>query len=177
MDDTKSKLTSIDGEKARKATAKRKLEELSTGSFNVLQVMLQEIQANDSVIVMGGGAKVPLTTQIEVLKQKVEAAFTEDEDVKALLLECIPSYSTVRRWMELPTWEDAVFQKIKHKDLYENVNKATVIKKIYDRAINGDMRAAELYWKIGENFYSKESKKDTKDDVYDDLNKVLHNKK
>lgn len=176
MEENKNKLFSIEGDKPR-IDAKKKLAELSNGDFTYLQTLLQEIQANDSVGVMSNQPRIPLTKQIETLKQKIETDFAEEIELKSLLLETIPSYSTVRRWMELPGWEAAIFDKIKNKELFENVNKATVIKTIYTRAINGDMRAAELYWKIGENFYSKESKKDSKDDVYEDLNKILHNKK
>lgn len=161
--------------------AKKKLEELSSGKWSILQIFLQEIQANDLIteVMENKKSAVPITKQIETLKQRIEYEFKEDPALLALIIETFPHYNTIRRWTKGKGWQDAVYDKMEYAHLFDNKNKAKVVKGIFDKATASgreDMRASELYFKIYHKVFVKGDDKREKDALQDLQNVVLGKK-
>lgn len=144
--------------------AKKKMEALSNGDWSFLQIFLQEIQANDLIteVMEDKKSAVPLTDQIETLKQRVEYEFKEDPALLALIIETFPSYHTIRRWTKGKNWQNAVYDKMEYAHLFDNKNKAKVVKGVFNKATAAgreDMRASELYFKIYHKVFAKGDEK------------------
>ena len=161
--------------------AKKRLRELSKDGWSVVQLFLQEIQANDLVthLVRPKQSKVTLKQQVETLKERIEFEFEDDPDVKKLIIDTFPTYNTIRRWTKTQAWQNSVYDSIKYANLYDNEHKANVIRGIYEKATaegRQDMKAAELYFKIYENVFGKKGSEET-GGLEDELTSVVLGKK
>jgi len=164
---------------AKEEAAKRRLKGLSKDGWSVIQLFLQEIQANDLVSEVVGGTKVTLTNQIEALKERIQFEFEDDEEVKKLIMANFPTYNTIRRWTKAQGWQDAVYGSIKYANLFDNYHKAKVIDGVYRKATadgRQDMKAAELYFKIEADVFGKNKDKGS-ESLQDELTNVVLGKK
>lgn len=170
-------LTVIDQKDDQKVSLRKQVESLSSGKWNILQEMLQEIQATD--IIENDDSVVKLTEQIQKLTEMVKSEFSEDEEIKKLLLEYLPSYNSIRNWTIMEGWEEAVMVKVKSSYRFSKGRRAAVFDAIYKKAIEkGDMKAAELFCKMsGDLDAAKKSKESDEMKAYKEFNQILHGKK
>lgn len=162
-------------------SAKKRLESLSDGNWSICQIFLQEIQANDLVteVLDEKQGTVSLTQQIETLKERISFEFKDDSTLFSLIMSTLPSYHTIWRWTKTQKWQDAVYSRIEYAHLFNNKNKAKVVKGIFDKATapgREDMRASELYFKIYHKVFAKNDEAKGKDQL-GDLQAIVLGKK
>lgn len=160
---------------------KKRLDALAKGKWSILQVYLQEIQANDLVteVLENKESKVALTKQIKILKERISLEFEEDLEVGQLIMETFPPYYTIRRWVKTQVWQEAVYGRIKYGHLFDNITKTKIIRGIINKATapgREDMKASELYFKIYENVFAKKDEKG-KNDTLSELQSIVSGKK
>lgn len=159
---------------------KKQIEALSSNpEFNIFQEMLQEIQATDITESLDYETNVPLTKQLEKLKELINSEYAEQENIKTLLLDYFPSYKTIYSWIKKEEWKEAVVAKIKTSYSFSEKRRAKVLDSIYKKAVQkDDMKAAELYCKLAGEFKTEKESKDSKEiDSLKTFNNILHRKK
>jgi hypothetical protein len=143
--------------------------------WTLVQEILQEILA--AYLVVDPSANPPATKLVEDLNKEIEKRYKDEEDVKNLLLESIPSARSVRQWLKKDGWEDAVWQKIRADQLFSAGKRAEVIQALRQRAIDKSDLAAKIYLTLSGDYVEKQEVDTKSVDIYRDINKILHNKK
>lgn len=172
----------INNEISQKLASKKKVDALSKGRWNPVQEMLINIQASDEIDRMLDETKKPtLTKQIEVLKGKLEEEYADQPEQLVLMLESVPSYNSIRKWTLTDEWKNAVMGRIRTTKIFNIDSKTKVYEAIFKKAaINGDMRAAELYFKLsgelGSSPKEPQEKLSKEEKEYNEFNKILHRK-
>jgi len=168
-------------EAAEKAISKlesvRAVKKLSNGNsaWTITQEIFQEIQA--SYIVINPDKQPPVTQMVEELKNQIEERYTEEPELKKLLLDSIPEVRSVRLWLKKDGWEEAVWGKIRGEKLFSPDKRAQVIESLRIRAIEKSDVAAKI-WLTLSGDYSEKMEVDNKTvDIYRDINAILHKKK
>jgi len=170
----------INPEISHKMDLKKKVDALGKGRWNPVQEMLIEIQALDEIERMLDENKKPvLTKQIEVLKRKLEEDYADQPEQLVLMLESVPSYNSIRKWVITDAWKDAVMNRIRTTKIFNIDSKTKVYEAIFKKAaINGDMKAAELYFKLsgelGSSPKEPQDKLSKEEKEYTEFNKILH---
>jgi hypothetical protein len=178
-----SKVVGINPEISHKMLLKKKVDALSTGRWNLVHEMLISIQAADEIDHMLDEKKIPcLKDQIEVLKRKLQEEYADETEALALMLESIPSYNSIRSWTLTEDWKQAVMDKIKGAKIFDIISKTKVYEAIFKKAaITGDMKAAELYFKLSGELGATpkadpQEKLSKEEKEYKEFNNILHRK-
>jgi septal ring-binding cell division protein DamX len=172
----------ISAEISQKIAARKKIDSISHGRWNLAQSLLIDIQAADEIERIVNETKPSLLNQIEVLKKKVEEEYAEEPETLTLLREGIPSYNSIRKWTLSEDWKKAVSDRVKNTKVFDLDSKMKVYDAILKKAsISGDMKAAELYFKLsGElgNSSPKEpqEKLSKEEQEYKEFNNILRRK-
>jgi hypothetical protein len=153
--------------------------------WSPIQIILQEIQADDEVFTVVNDTNATIKEQYKRMPAKIKELYADDPAAQKELVESIPSYSSVLRWTRLEGWKDAVFDRIRGDHIFNNNNRTKVLNSILKAATTapgsgGNIRAAELYWKLEGSLNpskEKEAAKDASYERYKSLQKTLHNKK
>lgn len=139
------------------------------------QQLLQEVMANRTVA--NPDKLPPLTEMVLELKEKIEKQYSEDLEIKQLLLDSIPSMESVRGWVKKDGWDTAVWSKVRVDGLFTPQKRAQVIESLRDRAMDKSDVAAKI-WLTLSGDYSEKMEVDNKSaDIYREINTVLHKKK
>lgn len=163
-------------------SVKKRVDQLprSSADFNLFQELLQEVQATDISESIESDSNVPLSKQIDKLKQVINQKFADDDTIRSLLLEYFPADSTIYNWVATDKWKNAVVTKVKSSFNFNEKRRARVFNAIYEKATqHRDMKAAELFCKLSGDIQSAgTATKDTSGkDTLEGFNKILHGKK
>lgn len=170
-----NKLAAIDNKDDSRAVIRKKVEALLPGRWNVLQVMLQEIQAE---CIVEDKEDTPLTEQINLMKTALKIKYADDPDTLALLEEYMPGYTGIRKWVDLEGWDTAVMEKVRGSHKFSKSRRAKVMDFLFQKAEKGDTKAMELFLKISGDLESgKEGKRSKEMDDYHKYNDILHRRK
>lgn len=180
----KSNITELSEAIRSKLRLRKEVRELTENDeWTVPQLVLQEIQAEDEVLESVSGTSATLIDQIERMKKRIETDFNEEPEVRDLIMQSIPGYSSILRWTKTDTWKEAVMSRIRNHKVFSNINRTKVLDNIFKVATSGgavSIKAAELYFKLEGTLNPSKENKGEVDDVYDrfkDLQKTLHSKK
>ncbi len=158
------KKEALDFKRERKRVLRKKINDMSNGKWNILEEMLQEIQATAHIGISTLG-KLPLTKQIGALKESVERDYADDPDTLEILLEGIPSIGSVRKWVKKAGWKKAVDEKIKDTLLYSSENRAKVNDQFMMDLLNAPIQYKtslyKLYFEMGGDLKKNEINQQT----------------
>lgn len=174
-------LDPIQAEKAEKSATKlaaiKAAKELKNGDspWTVVQEILQEIQA--AHIVSDPDSNPPITKLTEQLKEEIERLYQDEEEVRDILLESVPSARSIRQWVKKDGWEDAIWSKIRADNLFSSAKRSEVIKALHTRAIEKSDMAAKIYLTLSGDYVEKNEVNDKTVDTYREIQKILHKKK
>lgn len=161
---------------AEKLEAVRAVKKLRNGDsvWTIPQEILQEIIAGHTVA--NPDKTPPVTQMVEELKREIEVRYSDDEELKKLLLESIPEVRSVRLWLKKDGWDEAVWGRIRGEKLFSSDKRAQVIEALRTRAIDRSDVAAKI-WLTLSGDYSEKMEVDNKTvDTFREINSILHRK-
>jgi len=174
-------LTPEQAEKAKKTVEKlsaikavRKMKN-EDSEYDLLQETLQDIQA--AHIVRDPNASPPVTQLVKELKEEIEHRYDDDEELKKLLLEAVPSARSVRQWLKRDGWEEAVWQRIRADKLFSPAKRSEVIQALHYRAKTKSDMAAKIYLTLSGDYVEKAEINDKTVDQFREISKVFYRKK
>jgi hypothetical protein len=144
-------------------------------TWTLTQQLLQEVMAGHTVI---NPEKLPALTQmVEELKVEIEKRYTDDPELKKLLLESIPTMRSVREWVKKDGWDEAIWGYVRAEGLFTASKRAQMIESLRTRGLDRSDVAAKI-WLTLSGDYSEKMEVDNKSvDVYREINNILHSKK
>lgn len=159
-----------------KLEAVRAVKKLSNGDspWTITQEIFQEIQAGH--IVANPDKQPPVTQMVEELKREIESRYSEDEDLKKLLLDSIPEVRSVRFWLKKDGWDESVWKKVRGDKLFSANKRAEVIEALRQRAVLNSDQAAKLWLTLSGDYAEKMEVNDKTIDTFRDINNILHRK-
>lgn len=160
-----------------KLTAVRAVKKLSNkdSPWTLTQEIFQEVIAGYTVKDPDSIPKTP--DLIKDLNKEICARYKDDEEMRDLLLASIPAAKSVREWVKLEGWNEAVWNKIRGEGLFTPSKRAEVIESLRKRALDKSDVAAKI-WLTLSGDYSEKMEVDNKTaDTYREINKILHSKK
>jgi len=175
-------LTPENAAKAQKAVEKlsivRELKKLSGDSkWTPTQVILQEIVASHTII---NPDALPPASQLKTeLENEVNKRYADDEELRDLLLSSIPSDRSIREWLKKDGWNEAVWDIIRQDGLFTKEKRAQMIESLRMRGMEKSDVAAKIWLTLSGDYSEKMdiSNNDKTQDVYREINKILHKKK
>ena len=144
-------------------------------SWNILQEIMQEIQA--SYIVIDAKTMPDATKLAEQLKEEVEKRFVDEPEKQKILLDGIPHVRSIRQWFKKDGWEDAVWGKIRTDQLFSSEKRAEVIESLRLRAIKRSDVAAKLWLTMSGDYNEKVEVNDKTLDAFREVNSILQRKR
>lgn len=166
------------GEKAvEQLNAYKAVKKLSNenSQWTLTQEILQEIMAGHTI---ADPDKLPaLTVMVEELKKEINVRYSDDEELKQVLLDSIPAMRSVREWVKKDGWDDAIWGYVRGDGLFTASKRAQVIESLRTRALDRSDTAAKI-WLTLSGDYSEKMEVDNKSvDIYREINSILHKKK
>jgi hypothetical protein len=181
MSDQEIKLNNVISEdKLAELTKSKKIKELSDGSkWDIFQKLFQEVQSANIISCGGDKEKLPnIKEQYAQFKEHIAFSYKDDEDTCKFLLENIPQYHTVLRWIKKKDWEDSVMAVVQDSHIFSPAKKTALYDALYSQALfKGNIKAIELYFKLSGDLNKQENKPSKELDEYRKLNEVLHSTK
>jgi len=146
----------------------------SGGKWHLLQEYLIEIEA-DCKLKEGLGQRFPtLTELIQLLTKKIELEYTDDEETKKALINCVPaSKNTISYWHKMSGWNEAVIDKMKSFGLFTPEKRAEVIESLRKTASEGDVQAAKVWLTMSGDYTDKVDVSDAKFEKYKEYANAL----
>lgn len=143
--------------------------------WTLTQELLQEIMAGHTI---ADPDKLPaLTVMVEELKKEINVRYSDDEELKKVLLDSIPAMRSVREWVKKDGWDDAIWGYVRGDGLFTASKRAQVIESLRTRALDRSDTAAKI-WLTLSGDYSEKMEVDNKSvDIYREINSILHKKK
>lgn len=176
MEDNQNPKNEAAQKSAEKLEAVRAVKKLRNGDsvWTIPQEILQEIIAGHTVA--NPDKTPPVTQMVEELKREIEVRYSDDEELKKLLLESIPEVRSVRLWLKKDGWDEAVWGRIRGEKLFSSDKRAQVIEALRTRAIDRSDVAAKI-WLTLSGDYSEKMEVDNKTvDTFREINSILHRK-
>ena len=176
MEDNQNPKNQAAQKSAEKLEAVRAVKKLRNGDsvWTIPQEILQEIIAGHTVA--NPDKTPPVTQMVEELKREIEVRYSDDEELKKLLLESIPEVRSVRLWLKKDGWDEAVWGRIRGEKLFSSDKRAQVIEALRTRAIDRSDVAAKI-WLTLSGDYSEKMEVDNKTvDTFREINSILHRK-
>lgn len=174
-------LDPVQAEKAEKAAVKlaavKAAKELQNedSPWTLTQEILQEIQA--AHIVVDPDSMPPATELTKQLKKEIETRYQDDDEVRTILLESVPSARSVRQWLKKEGWEDAIWAKIRSDKLFSPAKRSEVIQALHQRAVQKSDMAAKIYLTLSGDYVEKAEVNDKTVDKFREIQNILHGKK
>lgn len=177
-EDKFSHLSEDQKQKAEKAIAKlakvRALKKLNGNSkWTLLQEIFQEIVATHTI---SNPDTLPPTKQMtEELKAEIKTRYIDDEELRSLLLESIPSELSIRKWFSKDGWNEAVWSKIRVNGLFTKEKRSQMIDALWRRGVEKSDTAAKIWLTISGDYSEGTTTVNNKTlDTYREINKILH---
>jgi hypothetical protein len=177
MSDEKTKKDLQKVEQGKKATIKleavRAAKEISNpdSTWTLPQEILQEVMAG--YIVSNPDKRPAVSRMTEDLKKEIEIRYKEDEEIKKILLESVPSARSIAKWIEKDGWEEAVWERIRGDKLFSAASRAEVIQAVKKRAVEKSDNAAKLYLTLSGDYQEKIEVNDKTVETYREIQKTL----
>lgn len=147
----------------------------SDSPWTLTQEILQEIHA--AHIIADPNKKPVVTQMVEELKKEIEVRYADDNELKELLLNSIPTIQAVRAWTKKDGWEEAVWKKVRGDQLFSPEKRAQVIEALRERAMDRSDVAAKIWLTLSGDYSEKMEVSDKTLDAYREINSILHRKK
>lgn len=143
--------------------------------WTLTQQLLQEVMAGHTVA--NPNKLPPLTQMVDELKKEIESRYSDEPELKQLLLDSIPQMRSVREWVKKEGWDEAIWGYVRADGLFTAQKRAQVIEALRDRALDKSDSAAKI-WLTLSGDYSEKMEVDNKSvEMYREINSVLHGKK
>lgn len=171
--------TVIDSGDSTSLSLKKRVEALSPGKYNLVQDLLQEIQATDMIEEAATTVTHDLKSQVKRLEQEIKDKYKNEPEVKDLLLEYLPVYDTIRYWVKKDDWKEEVVKKAKSQASVSGLRRIMILDDLFKKAHErGDTRAMELFLRISGDLDTGKERKETKQEQnYRELGQALTKKK
>lgn len=143
--------------------------------WTLTQELLQEIMAGHTI---ADPDKLPaLTVMVEELKKEINVRYSDDEELKKVLLDSIPAMRSVREWVKKDGWDDAIWGYVRGEGLFTASKRAQVIESLRTRALDRSDTAAKLWLQLSGDFVENAPQDSKSVDIYREINNILHKKK
>ncbi len=160
-----------------KVIAMKKAKELSgEGRWDIVEQIAQEIQAHHVLVNKG---KLTAAQHIQYIKDELNSRYADQPDILEILLDAVPSGTTLGHWKKKKEWEEAVWIKLRGEGLFTPDSRAQVITKLFDQAVqHGNVSAAKIWLTLSGDYVEKgENAKGDAMDLFRQLNEAIHSKK
>ena len=180
MEDNSNNNENPDSKVVTKLATIRAVKALSKpyAKFTLVQELLQEIIATHTI--EDPTKKIGVPQLKEELRAEIEVRYTEDEELKNLLLDSIPTDKIIRyRWFKKDGWEEAVWAHVRGTGLFNKERRATLVNALYERALNRSDIAAKIWLTLSGDYSEKmqDLNKDKTIEAFREINEILHKKK
>lgn len=126
---------------------------IGESDWTLLQIILQEIIAT---YVCKSQSRPSYEKLIQLLKEEVELRYKENERVKNILLEGVPTALTsIAAWLKKEGWEEAVWGHIKKDGLFTPEARASLISALFERGKDRSDTAAKLWLTMSGDYSDK----------------------
>lgn len=161
--------------------ALKRVEQLSGDSeWNLLQQILHDIEAYH---VVKNEKRPSLDKTLELVVDEIKARYslgtTEQDEIRDVLLESVPSRITLQKWRSKKGWDDAVWTRARGgpSGLFSHDKRSTVIHSLFTQATTGNTTAAKIWLTLSGDYVEKGEMKNEIVDQFREINSVLHTKK
>lgn len=165
----------------QKRLALKRVEELTKNSeWNLIQQIAHDIEA---FYVIKNDKKPSAEKTLELIKNEIEARYAsdtpEEKEIKAILLDGLPSKITFTKWRSQKNWDEAVWARARTGSigLFSPDKRATVIHSLYSSAITGNTSAAKIWLTLSGDYVEKAETKNEIVDQFREINQILHGSK
>ncbi len=158
-----------------KVLAMKKAKELSGDSrWDLVEQIAQEIQAHYVL----NKQKITAAQHIKHIEDEIKSRYADEAEVMQILLDAVPSTTTLGTWKKKKEWEEAVWMKLRGEGLFTPDSRAQVIGKLFDQAVQGNVPAAKVWLTLSGDYSEKDpAVKDSAMDMFRQLNEAIHSKK
>lgn len=155
-----------------------KLKELADGDWTYLQEALLDAEVlMRTEVMIGKLEKLPtLPKRIEKSKELIRVRFEHDPEFADILIDAYPLDENVRRWIKRKSWQEEVEKRMKDDRLFSMENRHKLIHTLFGRAVDGDVRAAQMWLKMSGDLDST-AKEDPVSSRFKAINNALRKKK
>lgn len=175
-------LTPENAVKAQKAVDKlsivRELKKIAGDSkWTPTQVILQEIVASHTII---NPEALPAANQLKTeLENEITKRYADNQEFRDFLLSSVPSDRSIREWLKKEGWNEAVWEILRQDGLFTKEKRAQMIESLRLRGMEKSDVAAKIWLTLSGDYSEKMdiSNNDKTQDVYREINKILHKKK
>lgn len=156
-----------------KVLAIKKAKELSGDSrWDLVEQIAQEIQAHYVL----KKEKLTAIKHIEFIEQEIRSRYSDQPDVMQILLDAVPSTTTLGNWKKKKEWEEAVWIKLRGEGLFTPDSRAQVISRLFDQALQGNVPAAKIWLTLSGDYVEKGDSGKNGDamDLFRQINEAIH---
>lgn len=178
---TQSNLDAVEKSIAKKLSLQRVKELSGDSDWTLLEQVIQDIEA---FYVVKNEKRPSLDKIIELVADEIHARYgsdtIENNEIRDVLLDSIPSRMTLNKWRNKKGWEEAVWIRARGgaSGLFSQDKRAHVIHSLYSEATSGNTAAAKIWLTLSGDYSEKDGS--TKNEVLDqfrEINKIIHGKK
>lgn len=143
--------------------------------WTILQIILQEIIAT---FICKDVTKPSVEKLVALLHEEVELRYVDDDRVRKILIDGIPSRVAVSMWIKKDGWDEAVWQRIKTAGLFTAERRASIIDALYQRGKDKSDTAAKLWLTMSGDYSEKmDISSDSTVDQFREIQQALFKKK
>ena len=161
---------------SHKALLRRKIKEISNGDWLLTQEILHEIEANH--LSKDPDSKLTTAKARELLEEEIKNRYKDNEEVKMMLLDSLPTHMQMHNWRKMEGWQEAIWSKIRSVQMFNNENRYKVMDSMLKSAIKGDVQAAKIWLTLSGDYSDKmDVNTDKRIETYREINNIIHNNK
>jgi hypothetical protein len=156
----------------------RKVKNLNPDSiWTVPQELLQEIHA--SCIISDPDGKLPsYKEQRKQLIELIKDNYKDDDEIRELLIESVPSHVSVGAWSKKKGWEEAVWSKIRAEGLFTKEKRVAMLEALYQQGVKGSYAAAKIWLTISGDYSDKmDVNTNNASEIFREINQTLRKEK
>lgn len=164
--------------KELKIISMNKIKALSTDSdWNLLEELIQEVMA--TYIVRNPEQKNPSVRKMRMdVQSEIKLRYKEQEELRDILLEALPSEMTLGKWIKKPKWNEAVWNKVRSDGLFTKERRSKMINALFERGLNKSDNAAKIWLTLSGDYSDKiDVTSDKTVEKFREINQVLLNNK
>lgn len=160
---------------ATKQVQKLTKELIGDSEWTILQIIAQEIIAT---YICQDKARPTIEKLQQHLKEEVALRYKDDERVRDILLEGIPTVYAISLWLKKAGWDDAVWSHIKQEGLFTSHRRASLINALYERGKDKSDTAAKLWLTMSGDYSEKvDMHSDNTIDQFREIQQAIFKKK
>lgn len=158
---------------SKKSEARKKIKAISEGKWNIVQRLLQEIEADCILRQAKDNKMIEFKEKYDLLKLKIETEYADDPELKEVVLDYLPTPRGVLNWTKLNGWNDEITAVLRKEHLFRNETRAEVIMSLYKKAVSGDTQAAKVWLTMSGDYTDKVDVADSKFEKYKEYTQAL----